>query len=204
MCRRTQRAPRRRCVREGVPCDMPPSGAADQPGRRGAVKPIDEFERQQEPGALGPVRRAAPGDLDDGDGVVGCTVIDTPPFAPDSNDVAMVQLRRMRRRHGPRGCTTHSVGSMTEDWPRCWRAARRWLRKAPGKPGKRASVSAYGGHSNGTSMEEGCAKFASLGGGSCVQFVRSRATVAPRWDSGASQNSSTSGCRSSACCTMPL
>ena len=36
------------------------------------------------------------------------------------------------------------------------------------------------------------------------QFVRSRATVAPRWDSGASQNSATSGCRSSACCTMPL
>ena len=63
------------------------------------MKPIDEFERQQEPGALGPVRCAASGDLGDGDGVVGCTVIDTPPFAPDSNDVAMVQLRRMRRGH---------------------------------------------------------------------------------------------------------
>jgi hypothetical protein len=73
------------------------------------VKPIDEFERQQEPGPLGPVRRAAPGDLDDGGGFVGCIVNDSPPFAPDSNEVAMVQLRRMRRGHGPRGCTTHSV-----------------------------------------------------------------------------------------------
>ena len=117
MCRCSQRAPRRRCVREGVSCDMSPSGAADQPGRRGAVKPIDQFERQQEPGALGPIRRAAPGDLDDGDGVVGCIVIDTPPFAPDSNEVAMVQLRRMRRGHGPRGCTTHSVGSVTVNGP---------------------------------------------------------------------------------------
>jgi hypothetical protein len=109
MCRRSQRAPRRRCVREGVSCDMPPSSAADQSGRRGAVKPIDEFERQQEPRALGPVRRAAPGDLDDGDGVVRCIVIDTPPFAPDSNEVATVQRRRMRRGHGPWGCTTRSV-----------------------------------------------------------------------------------------------
>jgi hypothetical protein len=92
-----------------MPCDMPPSGAADQPGGRGAVKPIDEFIRQQEPGPLGPVRRAAPRDLDDGDGFVGCIVNDSPPFAPDSNEVAMVQLRRMRGGHGPRGCTTHSV-----------------------------------------------------------------------------------------------
>lgn len=117
MCRCSQRAPRRRCVREGVSCDMPPSGAADQPGRRGAVEPIDQFERKQEPGALGPIRGAAPGDLDDGDGVVGCIVIDTPPFAPDSNEGAMVQLRRMRRGHGPRGCTTHSVGSVTVNGP---------------------------------------------------------------------------------------
>ena len=34
-------------------------------------------------------------------------------------------------------------------------------------------------------------------------YVRSRATVAPRWDSAASQNSSTSACFSSAACTMP-
>ena len=117
MCRCSQGAPRRRCVREGVSCDMPPSGAADQPGRRGAVEPIDQFERQQEPGALGRIRGAAPSDLDDGDGVVGCIVIDTPPFAPDSNEVAMVQLRRMRRGHSPRGCTTHSVGSVTVNGP---------------------------------------------------------------------------------------
>lgn len=149
---------------------MPPSGAADQPGRRGAVKPINEFERQQEPGALGPVRRAAPGDLDDGDGVVGCIVIDTPPFASDSNEVAMVQLRRMRRGHGPRGCTTHSVGSVTEEPPRRWRAARRWLRKATEKSGKRVSVSAYFGRPGRTSMEGRCAKCASLGGGSCVNL----------------------------------
>ena len=73
------------------------------------MKPIDEFERQQEPGAFGPVRCAAPDHLDDGHGVVGCIVIDTPPLTPDSNEVAPVQLRRMRRGHGPRGCTTHSV-----------------------------------------------------------------------------------------------
>jgi len=81
------------------------------------VKPIDEFKRQQEPGPLGPIRRAAPRDLDDGDGVVVCTVIDSPPFAPDSNEVAMVQLRRMRRGHGPRGCTTHSVDSVMVNGP---------------------------------------------------------------------------------------
>ena len=81
------------------------------------MEPIDQFERKQEPGALGPIRGAAPGDLDDGDGVVGCIVIDTPPFAPDSNEGAMVQLRRMRRGHGPRGCTTHSVGSVTVNGP---------------------------------------------------------------------------------------
>ena len=67
------------------------------------MKPIDGFEGQQEPGPFGPVRRAIPGDLDDGDGVVGCIVIDTPPFAPDSNEIATVQLRRMRRGHGPVG-----------------------------------------------------------------------------------------------------
>ena len=204
MCRRSQRAPRRRCVREGVSCDMPPLGAADQPRRRGGVKPIDEFEWQQEPGALGPVRRATPGDLDDGGGVVGCIVIDSPPFAPDSNEVAMVQLRRMRRGHVSRGCTTHSVGSVTEERPRCWRAARCWLRKAKGNSGKRISVSAYGGCFGGTSMEGQVCEICQPRWRLVRQFVRSRATVAPRWDSGASQNSATSGCRSSACCTMPL
>jgi hypothetical protein len=81
------------------------------------VKPIDELERQQESGPLGPVRGAAPGDLDDGDGVVGCIVIDSPPFASDSNEVAMVQLRRMRRGHGLPGCTTRSVASVTLNKP---------------------------------------------------------------------------------------
>ena len=204
MCRCSQRAPRRRCVREGVSCDMPPSGAADQPGRRGAVEPIDQFERQQEPGALGPIRRAAPGDLHDGDGVVGCIVIDTPPFAPDSNEVAMVQLRRMRRGHGPRGCTTYSVATVTMDRLRCWRSARCWLHKVTGKSGKRVSVSAYFGRSSGTSMEGKVCEICQPRSRLVRQFVRSRATVTPRWDSGASQNSATSGCRSSACCTMPL
>ena len=76
------------------------------------MKPIEELERQQEPGSLGPVRRAAPRDLDDGDGVISCVPIDSPTFAPDSKEVAEVQLRRMRRGHGPSGCTTHSVACM--------------------------------------------------------------------------------------------
>ena len=81
------------------------------------MKPIQEFEGQQEPGPFGPVRRTTPGDLDDGDGLVGCIVNDSPPFASDSNEVAMVQRRRMRGGHGPRGCTTHSVESVTVDGP---------------------------------------------------------------------------------------
>jgi hypothetical protein len=44
-------------------------------------------------------------------------VIDSPPFASDSNEVAMVQLRRMRRGHGLPGCTTRSVASVTLNKP---------------------------------------------------------------------------------------
>ena len=39
--------------------------------------------------------------------------------------------------------------------------------------------------------------------GTCQCYVRSLATVAPKWDSAASQNSSTSSCFSSAAWTMP-
>jgi len=66
-----------------------PASATDEPWRRRETKPIERFEWEEKPSPLRAIRRAAPGDVDEGNGAVALMPADSPAFSPDSNEIAV-------------------------------------------------------------------------------------------------------------------